>query len=312
MPVEFASLSSFQIDSLQRRKTVFFFPVGPLESHGPHLPLGLDLIEASRFCWESANLLEREMPDWVGIVMPGAPLGIESNSGRLAVTVRAHVLRDWLVDACKSLMREGFVHFVCYSGHLGPRQLTAIEDAGRIIYKRGRLARVRGIFSSIPVVRPTLVSVSSSFVSAKEACRAPFWPDPKEHGGLRDTSIALVVQPDRVHPKFRKLPHLKKPDRKWLDLLQNSKNPMHLYWGNPAGASVEVGLEEISEKVKLTFPKMRAVWEGSTPHFVFKSWYSLFPPNKSFFKAWILAFCILVCFIGWIYLVYLSAYVGNS
>src|SRR5262245_6260381 len=124
MPIEFAKSSATRLEALSRASTVFFFPVGPMEDHGPHLPLGLDVAEAGQMCRMAAERLEREMPGWTGVLMPAAPLGIDSNTRRLAWTVRAHVLRDWLVDSCLSLGRAGFVHFVCFSGNLGPKQLT--------------------------------------------------------------------------------------------------------------------------------------------------------------------------------------------
>src|SRR4051812_37569151 len=132
MPLKFLQLTSVQLEGLSRETTVFFFPVAPLESHGPHLPLGLDLWEASRLCLMSAQKLETELPEWKGVLMPELPLGIDSNTHRVRFTVRPHVLRDWLVDSTKHLVDLGFLHFVCFSGHLGPRQLTAIEEAGTL------------------------------------------------------------------------------------------------------------------------------------------------------------------------------------
>src|SRR4051812_45382976 len=113
MPLEFTRLSREGLDTLPRDRTVFFFGVGPLEDHGPHLPLGLDPLEARWMCEATAERLEREKPGWRGVLMPSLPLGIDSNTTALALTVRAHVLRDWLVDACRGLSRAGFVHFVC-------------------------------------------------------------------------------------------------------------------------------------------------------------------------------------------------------
>src|SRR4051812_27649026 len=122
-----------ELDALPKSQTVFFFGVGPLEDHGPHLRMGLDVAEAEWLCRSAAERLEKEKPGWVGVLMPSVPLGIDSDTTELAITVRPHVLRDWLVDACRSLRRAGFSHFVCFSGHLGPRQLTAIEEAGKIL-----------------------------------------------------------------------------------------------------------------------------------------------------------------------------------
>src|SRR6185312_7785915 len=124
MPLELARISAKQLEVLPRAQTVFFFPVGPIEDHGPHLPMGLDFIEAGELCRLAATRMEKEMPGWVGILMPPVPLGIESDTTSVALTVRPHVLRDWLVDSARGLNRIGFRHFVCFSGHLGPKQPT--------------------------------------------------------------------------------------------------------------------------------------------------------------------------------------------
>src|ERR1700722_5441606 len=120
MPLEFSSLTRAKLDALPKQSTVFFFGVGPLEDHGPHLPLGLDLFEASWMCKATAERLEAEKSGWVGVLMPPFAAGLEGNTTELALTVRPHVLRDWLVDTCRSLRALGFQQFVCFSGHLGP------------------------------------------------------------------------------------------------------------------------------------------------------------------------------------------------
>src|SRR3954454_20392093 len=127
MPIDFNKLSTIHLASLPHDKTVFFFSVGPMDDHGPHLPLSLDLQEATWLSQLSAERLEQQKPGWTAVIMPGTFFGIECNTTRATLRVRPHVLRDWLVDSCISLVHLGFLHFVCFSGHLGPRQLTAIE-----------------------------------------------------------------------------------------------------------------------------------------------------------------------------------------
>src|SRR5512135_3663618 len=103
MPIEFQAISADQLRQLPPKQTVFFFPVGPLEDHGPHLPLGMDLIEARQACVLAATKVEADLPGWRGVIMPAAPLGVESKTSAIALTVRSYVLRDWLVDSCRSL-----------------------------------------------------------------------------------------------------------------------------------------------------------------------------------------------------------------
>ncbi len=297
MPIEFAKISSLQFSTLPKKKTVFFFSVGPLEDHGPHLPIGLDLEEANRLCYLAACHLENDMPGWVAVLMPPAPLGIDSNTTHLSITVRPHVLRDWLVDACHSLIRNGFFHFTCFSGHLGPRQLTAIEDAGTIIRKSGKWHRWSYRIMGGEKITPSLISASSGSVDFQRVLDSPFWPDPLEHGGKRDTSIALAIANHLVHPHYKTMPTIHREPSRWKRNINRRRGRLSNYWGTPADADVAYGEEEIIDFLNKLLPKMRAVWEGANPNLLFKTWYSVLPSNKSFFKAWLLVFLICI-FIG--------------
>jgi creatinine amidohydrolase len=302
MPLELARISSVQLLSLPRTQTVFFFPVGPLEDHGPHLPLGADLIEAKRLCELAARKLEAEMPGWQAVLMPGAPLGIDSDTTAHALTVRGHVLRDWLVDSARSLIRSGFCHFVVFSGHAGPRQLTAIEEAGRIIYKQSAWLR-RFRRGSAPVVPyPTLVSASSAAVPKAEIARSPLWTDPAEHGGRRDTSVLLAVAPAQVEGAYSALPAQQRDPHHWTRRWQHWRREVQGYWGKPAEATAEHGQKVLTGTVDEIFPKLRAVLEGANPEYLFRSWYSVLPPNKSFFKAWILALSFTFLLLMWVFI----------
>lgn len=309
MPLEFARLTSAQLLALPKTKTAFFFPVGPLEDHGPHLPLGMDLMEANELCRRAAIRLESEMPGWTAIILPPAPLGLESNTQGLALTVRAHVLRDWLVDACRALSRSGFVHFICFSGHLGPKQLTAIEEAGMMIYKRTRWIRLsRKIFKSKTITAgqpplPALVSACSATISASSVRESPFFLDTKEHGGRRDTSVGLAIDSTLVDEGYKSL-----PTKTWVDpshwnrAYKRIRNRVAGYWGSPANSSAGWGQGVLQGTIDEIFPKLRAVLEGADPNLLFRSWYSVFPPNRTFFKSWIIALSFLFLFLIWIFI----------
>jgi creatinine amidohydrolase len=301
MPIELTKISSSQLERLPRAKTVFFFPVGPIEDHGPHLPMGLDLIEAGNLAWHTAQKLEEEMPGWVGVLLPKVPLGIEANTACLTVTVRPHVLRDWLVDACRALMRMGFVHFVCFSGHLGPRQLTAIEDAGKLI-RRFTIWKIPFSKSRRGRQVPTLISANSALVSARDVLRSPLWPDPEEHGGKRDTSVALAIAGELVDPMYKNIVNKELESSRFKRAFSRITKSVEGYWGNPGEGDSMLGAALLKEQVEKVFPKMKAIWEGAPPASLFRSWYSIIPPNKSFYRIWLLLIGIFIFLSGWIYL----------
>ncbi|MEK7692390.1 MAG: creatininase family protein, partial [Bdellovibrionota bacterium] len=167
--LEFFDATAGEILDLPRDRTLFLFSIGPLEDHGRHLPLGTDILGARALALETARRLGVELPGWRAVLMPPLPGGIDSNTTRLALTVRPHVVRDWLVDHCLGLSRHGFRYFAIVSGNRGPKQLTAMEEAGRLLTLRA------GFFKT---PKPRLISLSSGGVSAKTVWLAPFWPNP--------------------------------------------------------------------------------------------------------------------------------------
>jgi creatinine amidohydrolase/Fe(II)-dependent formamide hydrolase-like protein len=328
MATALVRLTASQLSALPREKTAFFFAVGPLEDHGPHLPLGLDVLEAAELCRRAAERLEREMPGWHAVIMPAAPLGLDSNTQAVALTVRAHVLRDWLVDACRGLERAGFCHFVCFTGHLGAKQLTAIEEAGAMIRKRTRwirlVRRLRGGAATAGAGRdgkvaplPALVSACSALVPASTVRGSPLFLDAVEHGGRRDTSVALALgatpaaaivaaaDPAQLPARAWAAPsHFK---RAWLRVTRKISG----YWGKPAEASPAWGEGVLQGSLDEIFPKLRAVLEGADPDLLFRSWYSVMPPNRTFFKSWLLAMSFTLLLLLWLF-INLSALIGGE
>ena len=148
--------------------------------------------------------------------------------------------------------------------------------------------------------QPTLISVSSSLVKGRNWLKSPLWLDEPEHGGERDTSIALAVCPDRVALDYQGLPKIQKETSFWRRIWMRTRMRQAAYWGDPARATSEAGRRYLLGTVEEVFPKMRAVWEGANPQFIFKSWYSIVPLNKSFFKAWVIV--ILICFLAFFWL----------
>lgn len=288
MPLEFSKMTAQQIETLPRDETVFFFPVGPIEDHGPHLPVGLDLAVATRLCALAGERLEREQPAWKAVLMPSVALGVEAQTSRIALTVRAHVLRDWLVDSCRALERQGFSQFVCFSGVIAPRQLAAIEDASRLLWKNGILKR--------RAKRARLASASSALVTAREVLLSPFWPAPQEHGGANDTSLALAIAKGVVEPLYSALPPVEQDSGALAHGILRARGQLSGYWGDPTLATAERGQEILNSQIETLWPKLRAVWQGAAAHRVFRSWYGILPPNQSFFRSWVLA-AVLAAFV---------------
>ena len=59
-----------QIDALNRDRTMFILPVGMIEQHGPHLPVGADTLAMTYEANGAATRVSRALPDWAVVMMP--------------------------------------------------------------------------------------------------------------------------------------------------------------------------------------------------------------------------------------------------
>jgi hypothetical protein len=195
----------------------------------------------------------------------------------------------------------GFAHFVCFSGSIGPKQLTTIEEAGKLIRKFGLWRSPFGSAKSGSPI-PTLISANSGLISARDVLRSPLWPDPTEHGGKRDTSVALALNGSLVNASYKNLVTVNPVQPTFRRLMNRITGRIEGYWGSPADAQTESGEMELEDKIAQLFPMMKAIWDGAPPASLFRSWYSVIPFNQSFFKIWVILILILFFLCGWVYL----------
>src|SRR4051794_20262804 len=72
--LEFSSLDTRRITSLDKAKTVVIIPGGILEEHGPYLPAGSDGIFNDRLAHDLATFISKRQ-GWTALLLPSLPLG---------------------------------------------------------------------------------------------------------------------------------------------------------------------------------------------------------------------------------------------
>jgi len=89
---------------------IVFLPVGCVEYHGPHLPLGVDMLTADNICHRAAAVTG-------GVVLP--PLWLASGVLPLphGITVETTTLRSAVRAILRQLAAGGFKVIVVFSGH---------------------------------------------------------------------------------------------------------------------------------------------------------------------------------------------------
>ncbi|MGQ9493312.1 MAG: creatininase family protein [Anaerolineae bacterium] len=165
-------------DRLQRSK-IAILPVGAIEFHGPHLPIGTDNFLAVKIAEEVAKRVD-------GVLLPLLPYGqiwsLEKFPGSLNIS--NETLTNLICEIGVSLYRQGAVIFAIINGHLG--NVTAIQAAARRLFPPEGC--VTYAFSY-----PGLTEV------ATQVCVSRPLPGGYFHAEEIETSLLLYVRPELVH-----------------------------------------------------------------------------------------------------------------
>ncbi len=131
-----------QVERLAARTDLALLPVGPPEAHGPHLPVGTDLIAARELCERAARDLAAR--DIECLIAPPLPYCLAEVAAPFpgTITVRAEVVATLVADICRSLARSGFRRTLIVSGHAEEENLAALRAGAEQAAKRGALVKV--------------------------------------------------------------------------------------------------------------------------------------------------------------------------
>lgn len=126
--MQFQYENSFDIKEKISKTKIAILPVGAVEAHGPHLPLGTDNLLAERLSERLAEQLD-------GFVLPTMPYGqvwsLRNFPGSINVSNQS--LISLISDIGESLHKQGFTTFIMVNGHLG--NSTALKEAARVLYE---------------------------------------------------------------------------------------------------------------------------------------------------------------------------------
>jgi creatinine amidohydrolase/Fe(II)-dependent formamide hydrolase-like protein len=291
MIASFRDLNPEGFAALRPDLTVFLFPVGGIEQHGPHLPLGTKIFQAEALASGIARELEKRLPAWNFIVMPVIPLTIDGITRNLCTPVRPHVVRDAIVDQCEHLKRLGHKNFIAVNSHLSPKQVTALEEAAKIVTGRAWFAGSGA----------KLISITSALVDSSDVFLSPMIALPAEHGGASDTSSMLHLAPHLVKPGYESLGGVPKPKPTVARFLDYVFHRIDGRWGDPSIASALSGRIDLDATAGLLAEKAVPWLQKGAGASQFRSPYRHFPFNWSFAKAYVLLFFLFLMGLVWLF-----------
>ncbi len=131
-----------QVERLAFRTDLALLPVGPPEAHGPHLPIGTDLIAARELCERAAReLATRGVESLIAPLLPYCVAEVASPFPG-TITIRAEIVAALVADICRGLASSGFRRTLIVSGHAEEENLEALragaEQAGRALVEVSR------------------------------------------------------------------------------------------------------------------------------------------------------------------------------
>ncbi len=174
------------------RWSLVILPVGVVEEHGAHLPLGLDSFAAEVYAEAAASLLEEEGYDVV--IAPTISYGVARAALDFpgTLSLEPETLRSLVVDIGCSLARHGLNRLVILNGHRDLSHIKALDEARELLVKE-KTAQVLCVgFTSDPELTAACYREGTTELSRS------LRPDREGHGGEWETSLALHAFPDLV------------------------------------------------------------------------------------------------------------------
>lgn len=116
-----------ELSALDREKTVVLLPMGAIEAHGPHLPLGTDGILAEAMVRRTCELLPEH--GYQGLILPTQHWTFAGFAQDFPGTLSfaSNGLEGWLRQLTAQLALQGFRLLGVANAHLDPGHLAGLE-----------------------------------------------------------------------------------------------------------------------------------------------------------------------------------------
>ena len=256
--VKFEELNWRQIQELDKNKTIFFLPISPLEEHGPHLPVGTDLLITKDAAIEAIKILNKEKPDLTYVLLPMVPLGFCKFNSDFpgSISISGKTVRDIVYSIGSSLGDHGFKYIVICTFHMALRHLKGIYNAMKRLENR----------YDMKTCEPWGPYYWSKGIEKNEP-RLGFDTRKEVHAGFRETSLMKYQYPYLVDNSYKELQSIYR-DLNSPRVLGKTFKQLGLkngYIGSPARADADYGRWFFNEIVKIYVKTTLDLYNGKKP-----------------------------------------------
>jgi len=245
LPAKLEELSSPKfVQALEKSGRTCVIPFGIIEKHGPHLPLGTDLIEVREMCL-------RAVAQEYAIVFPAYYVGQINEAKHQPGTIAYSHELTWkmMQETLDELARNGVRKIVIVNGHGG-------NNGFLDYFKMAQLERKHDY--ALYIVDPWSAEIYNALQPKMKSTI------PGGHADESETSIIMAIHPELVNLEEGKAESGE--DQKRLSHLKNINTPMDWYSGFPnhyAGqgfnGSAELGEEALRLHAKLVADALKQI-----------------------------------------------------
>lgn len=255
----YRDLTRREMEELDRENTVVLIPLGALEQHGSHAPLGTDFMIGEAMPVYIQRELEKQAPDYPMLIFPAMPVGysIEHMGFCGSVTFKPDTYMHLLYDLADSLQQHGFRKIVFLIAHGGNRPVVD-----------GVCRQLRHDFGIYP-----FVLASGAF--GEPEVLATISPENgwDFHGGEMETSMVMALHPETVklqlaetgykkggYPSDKSVNFSGEAALPWMgeDLRTADGRPIGI-GGDPRGATAEKGEIILRASARKLVPALMAI-----------------------------------------------------
>ncbi|MCG7845308.1 MAG: creatininase family protein [Methanomassiliicoccales archaeon] len=169
-------MSSATFAEAVKADPIVFLPIGAIEAHGPHLPLGTDT-------YQPEFVVNAVCERVGGLVAPTINYGQHSSTRNFpgTIDISFDTLRSLVIDVLGAFQRNGIKNVVVVSGHLGSVHRSAIKLACEHMARQGLKVMM-------------LSDYELAYLKKADVCEGL----PDGHGGIVETSRMIDIRPDLV------------------------------------------------------------------------------------------------------------------
>jgi creatinine amidohydrolase len=247
LPVKWEELTAGNfVAAIDKAQHTCLLPFGILEKHGPHMPLGTDLINIR---YVAVHAAENEY----AVVFPEYYFGqiFEARHEPGTIAYSARLQMDLLQETVSEMARNGCQKILIVNGHGGNQHLLPYFAQAQLASPRDYVVYIWDGPKETPPGKPAMKS-SFDF-----------------HAGEGETSDMMIARPDLVH--MDKVPtesgadqkRLKLPDDLYTAIWWYSRFPEH-YAGDASAANKELGAFDMKAQIDNVAACIRAIKADGT------------------------------------------------